>query len=65
MLGGGTIFSRKDIQYDQKSKKYRIINWIDDTEQNLTEKQLMSKNLTNIGEALNKNSLIVDLNEKL
>lgn len=65
-LGGtaGAIFSRKDITYNPKTKKYHIINWIDDSEQKLTETQLFVKAYTNIGDALDKNCLIVDLNKK-
>jgi hypothetical protein len=60
----GAIFSRKDIVFDNNKRKFHIINWIDDSEQLLSEKQILSKKYTNIGEALKKNCLIVDLNEK-
>lgn len=65
-LGGtaGAIFSAKTITYDKKIKKYCVINWIDETAQELTEKELMDNKLTHIGEALKKNCLIVDLKNK-
>jgi hypothetical protein len=62
----GKVFSRKTIWYYPKDKKpFEIWNHIDDTEQKLTEKQLMNKEWTNIGLALRRHSLIVDLTEKL
>jgi len=60
----GAIFSRKDIVFDDEKQKFCIINWIDDSEQLLSEKQMLSKKYTNIGEALKKHCLIVDLNER-
>jgi hypothetical protein len=65
-LSGGIIFSRKYIYYNPKKKKpFHITNCIDDSTQDLTEKELMSKKWTNIGEAIKKNCLIVDLKEKI
>ena len=67
-LGGtaGLIYSGKNIYYEPKLKKcFFINNCIDDSEQELTEKQLMNKKYTNIGDALKKNCLIVNLNEKI
>ena len=65
-LGGtaGAIFSRKEIDFDPKAKKFYIINFIDDSEQILNQKQLFSGGYSNIGKALRLNSLIVDLKEK-
>ena len=62
-LGGGIAFSRKDIFYDTKTKKYEIFNYIDDTEQKLTEKQLMNQKITNIGLGIKRRCLIVNLKE--
>ena len=59
-LNGG-IFSRKNIDYIKSTRKFESLNWIDDTEQTLTEKQLMNPNWTNIGLAIKKKALIVNL----
>lgn len=56
VLGGGGMFSRKEMMYDSESKKFLINNCIDDSEQDLTEKQLQNKKYTNIGEAITKGS---------
>lgn len=58
VLGGGGIYSRKDIDYNEKTKKFKIINHIDETKQNLTKKQLMNPDYTLIGKAMSLNSLI-------
>lgn len=60
----GAIFSRKEIDFDVKAKKFYIINFIDDSEQILTQTELFKKGFTNIGDALKKNCLIVDLTQK-
>ena len=49
--------SSKRVSYDQKRKKFKVVNEIDDSEQELTEKQMMNKNYTNIGYAITENSL--------
>ena len=67
-LGGtaGSIFSRKYIYYNPKIKKaFSITNCIDDSEQELTQKQLFVGGYSNIGKALRNNCLIVDLNYKI
>lgn len=51
-LGGGAMVSRKEIM--REGKKFLINNCIDDTEQDLTEKQLMNEKITNIGVAMKK-----------
>jgi len=56
ILAGGLCRSTKSIIFDQGI--FNIVNEIDETEQNLTEKQLMGKRLTNIGEALQKGCLV-------
>ena len=65
VLNGG-LFSKKRIEIysTKKGQKFWIVNWIDGSEQRLTEKQLMDPNWTNIGLALQKGALIVDLNER-
>lgn len=54
ILNGG-ISSRKHIYFE--NKKFYITNYIDDSDQILTEKQLMNRNFTNIGYALSLGSL--------
>lgn len=64
-LGEGIIYSKKTIYYHPETKKYQIFNWIDETDQMLTEKQLFNRKITNIGLGIKRKALIVDLNEKL
>jgi uncharacterized protein YaaR (DUF327 family) len=61
ILGGSVFRSRKTISYDPKTKKYRIVNHIDDTTQTLTGKQIMDRKYTNIGEAMKKRCLIAEI----
>ncbi len=56
-LSGGLISSRKTIWYDPKKKKFIVMNHIDDTEQTLTDKQIMSQKYTNVGYAITKKAL--------
>lgn len=58
LLAGGSAKSSKWIDYDMESKKFIITNLIDDSEQELTEKQMNMKRYTNIGEAIIKGALI-------
>jgi hypothetical protein len=58
-LNGG-LRSSKYIFYNEAKKRFEIINYIDDTEQSLTEKQLMDSQYTNIGVAMQFNALIKD-----
>lgn len=52
--------SSKRIIWDEDDKRFYIINFIDDTEQVLTEAQLMDKSYTNIGYAMTKGALFKD-----
>ena len=53
------VRSSKKINYDKGDKKpFKIWNLIDDSEIELTEKQMMNKNYTLIGEAMKFGSLI-------
>ena len=52
--------SSKWIVWDDIEKKFYIHNLIDDTEQVLTEKQLMDKSWTNIGYAMTQGALYKD-----
>ena len=52
--------SSKRIIWDEEDKHFFILNYIDDTEQMLTEAQLMDKGYTNIGYAMTKGALFKD-----
>jgi hypothetical protein len=56
----GYLRSSKRIVWEENEKKFFIINFIDDTEQVLTEAQLMDKGYTNIGYAMTKGALFKD-----
>lgn len=58
VLGGGLVYSRKTINYNNKTKKFIILNHIDDSYQKLTKTQLLDSKHTNIGKAMPLNSLI-------
>jgi len=58
-LNGGVV-SRKLIQWDEEEKTFWVLNCIDDTEQTLTEKQMMDKEYTLIGEAIRKKAFYKD-----
>ena len=47
----------KDIVWDAEAKKLHVFNHIDQTEQHLTERQLMDERLTNIGYAMKRGAL--------
>ena len=55
ILNGG-IGSRKHIYYD--NKRFYIWNYIDDSEQKLTEKAIMDTRRTNVGEAIIRGALM-------
>jgi len=54
-LAGGLMRSSKNIYWN--GKKYKILNEIDGTTQNLTEKQIFDERYTNIGKALKVGAL--------
>jgi hypothetical protein len=56
----GYLRSSKRIVWEKEERKFFIINFIDDTEQELTEAQLMDKGYTNIGYAMTKGALFKD-----
>jgi hypothetical protein len=56
----GYLRSSKRIVWEEEERKFFIINFIDDTEQELTEAQLMDKGYTNIGYAMTKGALFKD-----
>jgi len=49
--------SSKDIVWEAEAKKFHVFNHIDQTEQHLTERQLMDERLTNIGYAMKRGAL--------
>lgn len=51
------LMSSKRIEWDEEDKRFFIFNLIDDTEQELTEGQLMDMEYTNIGYAMEKGAL--------
>jgi hypothetical protein len=57
----GCLRSSKHIWYDEDSNEFEIISLIDGSEQRLTPEEMMDKNFTNIGDAIQKGSLIKDL----
>ena len=59
LLNGG-LRSSKYISYHPEDNKFYVFNYIDDSEQNLTESQILDKAYTNIGEAMKKGALIMD-----
>ncbi len=54
-LAGGLVRSSKNIMF--MDNYFSVINEIDDTEQTLTEKQLMDEEYTNIGVAIKRGAL--------
>lgn len=60
ILLNGNLRSSKRIIWDEEDKRFFIINFIDDTEQELTEAQLMDREYTNIGYAMTRGALFKD-----
>ena len=56
----GYLRSSKRIVWEENEKKFYIINFIDNSKQELTEAQLMDKAYTNIGYAMTKGALFKD-----
>jgi len=60
-LNGG-VMSRKRIAYDEgEPKPWWILNYIDDSVQELTGKQLFNPKKTYVGEALMKGALYMEV----
>ena len=53
--------SRKIIVWGEEENKFWVTNCIDDTEQELTEEQIMDDKYTNIGKAIRQNAFYKDL----
>ena len=60
LLANGFVRSSKWISYDETDDKFYILNLIDDTEQNLNSKNILKKQFTNIGEAIEKGAFYKD-----
>jgi hypothetical protein len=52
--------SSKHIWWDESARHFEVINYIDGTEQALSEKEIMIKGYTNIGEAIQKGAFYKD-----
>ena len=59
LLNGG-LRSSKFIRYRPEDKSFYVFNYIDDSEQILTEGQMLDSEYSNIGEAMEKGALIRD-----
>jgi len=59
LLNGG-LRSSKHIRYYPDDNSFYVLNLIDDSEQELTEAQILDRSYTNIGEAMRKGALIMD-----
>jgi hypothetical protein len=57
ILLNGNLRSSKRIVWEEGENQFLIINYIDDSEQELTEEQLMDTSYTNIGLAMTKGAL--------
>ena len=62
LAGGIGVYSKKTISYNKDLKKFKIINHIDDTEQYLSDKELLDHKITNIGKAMPLNCLVAIIN---
>ena len=52
--------SSNDIVWNAEAKRFHIFNHIDQTEQHLTERQVMDRDFTNLGYAMKKGALFKD-----
>ena len=59
LLNGG-LRSSKHIRYYPDDNSFFVFNLIDDSEQELTEVQILDSGYSNIGEAMEKGALIKD-----
>ena len=59
LLNGG-LRSSKHIRYYPDDNSFYVFNLIDDSEQELTEVQILDSGYSNIGEAMKKGALIKD-----
>ena len=59
LLNGG-LRSSKHIRYYPDDNSFFVLNLIDNSEQELTESQILDSAYSNIGEAIKKGALIMD-----
>ena len=59
LLNGG-LRSSKHVRYYPDDNSFYVFNLIDDSEQELTEDQILDSGYSNIGEAMKKGALIKD-----
>jgi hypothetical protein len=59
LLNGG-LRSSKHVRYYPDDNSFYVLNLIDDSEQELTEAQILDSSYTNIAEAMEKGALIRD-----
>jgi hypothetical protein len=52
--------SSKYIWWDEQARHFEVTNYIDGSEQALSESEMMDKSLTNIGEAITKGAFYMD-----
>ena len=60
ILLNGRLRSSKHIRYYPDDNSFYVLNLIDDSEQELTEAQILDSSYTNISEAMKKGALIMD-----
>ena len=60
ILLNGNLRSSKHIRYYPDDNSFYVFNLIDDSEQELTEVQILDGGYSNIGEAMKKGALIKD-----
>ena len=60
ILLNGCLRSSKHISYCPEQNCFYVYNYIDDSEQKLTEAQILDSEYSNIGEAMEKGCLIKD-----
>ena len=60
ILLNGCLRSSKHIRYHLDDNSFFVLNLIDDSEQELTESQILDSAYSNIGEAMKKGCLIMD-----
>ena len=59
LLNGG-LRSSKHVRYYPDDNSFYVLNLIDDSEQELTEAQILSSDYSNIGKTMKKGALIMD-----
>ncbi len=59
LLNGG-LRSSKYIEYHPDDNSFYVLNFIDSSEHELTESQILDSTYTNIGEAMKKGDLIME-----